>query len=1069
MKKTYIKLMALTGTFGLLAFGASAQISGVVTINSANATAGTNYQSFTALATDLNTSGINGPLTVNVVANSGPYVEQPIFNAISGSGASNRITINGNNNVLSFNSSNSAAPQTLGLNGTDYMTINSLNVWAQGATYAMACVLTNGADQNRFTACTFSCPVNGTSSYQIPFSLSSSMTSPSGGSNSGNYNTATSCTMANGYYGLFNYGYTGAPYQQGNSFYNCRVTDFYIYGIYYPYQMYCTIKNCTVDRVTRTSSSTVYGFAGWYNQGAMIDGNKLHKLYASQPGATGAAYLFYTYYTSVQGGVRNTIRNNLVTEINTNGTIFGMYCYYGNSDIYNNTIDLDANVTQSGTIYGMYPYGSTGYNNIITNNLITIRRPGSGTRYGIYIALTGNIALDRNNVVHTPSVASSYYGYYTGAASTLAQWQTLNIDFSAMSIDPTYSNQPLGDLHPTNAAMNNTAVPLGVVFDQEGAVRDQNTPDIGALEFLSPSCVGTPSANSVTSPSYAICPGEDVTMGLATLTSALGYAYQWNVSTISNVGPFTPVGGATGLFLTAPSVTANTWYQCVQTCTLPGGGSISPVGAIVVAGPSSSVVPAYESFEGIGIPNRLPNCSWTATGLGGMNKTYTSSQSGNRVPRTGVSFGTFDNGSPGTSAYYSNPIAMSTGITYSAAVWYATEYFGYNNWTNLTILVGPNQSTTGLVQVASISPAISGPYAKLDGLFTVPSAGNYYVCIRATSTSGSAQFLSFDDLSITIPCTPLSGNASTLIPSSSTGTICAGQQLALNASGANTYTWSTGANGASTTDNPTQLGLVNYYVSGTNTLTGCVSTATILVQVDPSPNVFAVANPPVVCAGSNVIMTAFGANSFAWSNGSTGQNASVNPNATTSYTVIGTNAQGCSGQFVQNITVNALPVVGVVSSNPAEACKADLLTLTANGGVTYQWMSNTNASILQGNPVNITANATTVFTVMAIGANGCVGKATLTQSISDCTGLNKLSAVSGVRVYPNPTSGVLTVEFDSNVAKTVSVLDVTGRVIMTTTGSNNAVSVDLSSVAAGIYYVKLQSENAVNVVKVVKQ
>lgn len=1064
--------MTLTGAFGLLALSASAQISGVVTINSAAATAGTNYQTFTDLATALNTNGVNGPLTVNVVANSGPYTEQPTFNVIAGAGGSSPITINGNNNVLQFSSTSFSQPWTLGLNGTDYLTVNNLQVLAQGASYAYACVLSNGADNNSFTACTFSCPSNGTSSGQIGFIISSSMSSASSGGNSGSRNTITSCTVANGYYGVFNMGLTSAPYQTNNSFINTWITDFYVYGFYSPYQKNMTVKGCTIDRQTRASSTTVYGMYTYYGQGNLYDSNKMYRLYGTQTNGSSVCYCYYMYGHPISGGLRNTFRNNILTEINTTSLIYGLYCYNGNFDVYNNTLDLDRpNVSHSSTIYGMYPYGSAGFNNTITNNIITIRRPGGGTRYGMYIAATGNIVVERNNIVHTPTISSSYTGYYGGAAQTISQWQGLNVDLTAMEIDPLYTNQATWDLHPTNVAMNNTATANGLVFDQEGAVRNQVTPDIGALEFLSPACAGTPTANAVTSPTYAICPGENVTMGLSSLSPATGFTYQWNSSSVSNVGPFAPISGATGLFYTAPTVTANTYFQIVQTCTLPGGGSTSPVGSVLVAGPSSSVVPAYEDFEGIGLPNRLPNCSWTASGLGGQNQTYTSAQSGNRVPRSGVSYATFDNSSVGTSAYYTNPIAMDAGITYSAALWWATEYFGYNNWSQLSIWAGPNQSTLGMVQVASVSPALSGPYKLLDGLFTVPSTGNYYIMIQATSTSGSAQFLTFDDLSITIPCTPNSGNTPTVLTSASAQTVCSGQAISLTASGADTYSWSTGATGPAASDSPSQSGLINYYVMGTNTLTGCMTTVMIPVQVDPSPNVFAVANPPIVCEGSSVNMSAFGAVSYAWSNGSNGQNIVINPTTSGSYTVIGTAANGCSGQYAQNITVNALPVIGVVSNMPGDACKDDAVALTANGGVTYMWSSSTSPNVLQGNPVSLTGmpSGTAVFTVSAVGTNGCVGKATITQGISDCTGIAKNSALSGVRVFPNPTSGVVNIEFNSNVEKSVSVTDVTGRVIMTANGTDSTLSVNLNGLAAGIYYVKLQSESASSVVKVVKQ
>ena len=84
--------------------------------------------------------------------------------------------------------------------------------------------------------------------------------------------------------------------------------------------------------------------------------------------------------------------------------------------------------------------------------------------------------------------------------------------------------------------------------------------------------------------------------------------------------------------------------------------------------------------------NRLPNCSWSAPNLGTTVKTYTSAQSNNRVPLSGANFGAFE--LPSTNnAVYSNGVQMEVGITYSAAIFYATEYFGYSNWTSLELLV----------------------------------------------------------------------------------------------------------------------------------------------------------------------------------------------------------------------------------------------------------------------------------------------------------------------------------------------------------------------------------------------
>lgn len=608
---------------------------------------------------------------------------------------------------------------------------------------------------------------------------------------------------------------------------------------------------------------------------------------------------------------------------------------------------------------------------------------------------------------------------------------------------------------------------MGLVFDQRGMVRNQSTPDIGAIEFNNPACVGAPSANGVASPTYALCPGEITTLGLQTLSSTTGFGYQWQSSTISQVGPFTPIAGANGLFYTIPPAAVNTWYSVVMTCTNPGGGSISPVGAVLISGITSSVVPCEDGFEGIGANNRLPNCSWSSNNLGSTCLTYTASGSGNRVPNTGVSFASFANNTPGTNYFYTNAIAMTAGITYSADVAWATEYFGYNNWTSLSILVGPNQSPTGLVQVANINNPISGAYKVLGNTFTIPTTGTYYVAIKAISTTGQAQYLSIDDLHITIPCQAGSVNSPSMTLSASVLTVCANQPVSLTASGADTYTWSTGANGSGITDSPQNAGIVNYVVVGQNALTGCTATLAVPVLVNPSPNTLIYANPASVCSGQPTNLSGLGATSYVWSNGASSANITVSPTVTTTYNVSGTNSYGCSASASQVITVLPLPTINATSSN-ADACKDDQITLTGAGGISYSWLASNSGLVLSGSQVNVTLSASTVFTVTGTNANGCVGKTTLTQNINNCTGINKYAASNGVRVYPNPTSGELTIELNSGNVSSVEVVDLTGRVILSNTGDSK-VNVNLSNVANGIYYVKIKSNDSMEVVKVVKQ
>ena len=61
-----------------------------------------------------------------------------------------------------------------------------------------------------------------------------------------------------------------------------------------------------------------------------------------------------------------------------------------------------------------------------------------------------------------------------------------------------------------------------------------------------------------------------------------------------------------------------------------------------------------------------------------------------------------------------------------------------------------------------------------------------------------------------------------------------------------------------------------------------------------------------------------------------------------------------------------------------------------------------------------------------------------------------------------------TVELNNGLNKLIEVSDVTGRVILITQSLDNKTVVNLKEIAHGIYYVKIKSDNSVEVIKVIK-
>ena len=70
---------------------------------------------------------------------------------------------------------------------------------------------------------------------------------------------------------------------------------------------------------------------------------------------------------------------------------------------------------------------------------------------------------------------------------------------------------------------------------------------------------------------------------------------------------------------------------------------------------------------------------------------------------------------------------------------------------------------------------------------------------------------------------------------------------------------------------------------------------------------------------------------------------------------------------------------------------------------------------------------------------------------------------SNVRLYPNPTKGILNIE--GNGEMTISVINVLGQKVLETAATDNA-AIDLSGLGEGIYMVRIETENRINTEKV---
>jgi hypothetical protein len=165
--------------------------------------------------------------------------------------------------------------------------------------------------------------------------------------------------------------------------------------------------------------------------------------------------------------------------------------------------------------------------------------------------------------------------------------------------------------------------------------------------------------------------------------------------------------------------------------------------------------------------------------------------------------------------------------------------------------------------------------------------------VTATSTAGCTKTQTFVILMHPTP------TASTTV--SPSATICSGQTATITATGGVSYLWMPG----STTGNTRVVNTAATYTVTVTNAQGCTATATRVITVNPTPTVGTTITNANICLGASTTMTGTGALTYIWQPGSlTGTSVTVSPAITTTYTVTGTNASGCTNTSTRLVTVS---------------------------------------------------------------------------------------------------------------------------------------------------------------------
>jgi hypothetical protein len=443
--------------------------------------------------------------------------------------------------------------------------------------------------------------------------------------------------------------------------------------------------------------------------------------------------------------------------------------------------------------------------------------------------------------------------------------------------------------------------------------------------LIHPFLTQAPVVATYTTSGSTICSGQSVNYNSAGSTAG---TYQWSFGAIA-----TPTAaGATAAATYSTAGTYTTLLIVSDACgSLAGAQSTVTVkvNPTVTATPSSTTIcngtnitlsgggaSTYTWTGGITnaisfAPSSTTNYSVSGTAANGCTNIAVANVSVNPIPNVtaNTTASTICNGSNVTlSGSGATTYTWSSGVTNGLAFAPSssntyTVVGSTNNCTNTAVVsvsVNPvpviiaNTSATAICNGSNVTLSGSGATTYTwssgvtNGLAFTPTSSNTYTVIGSTNNCTNTAVVS-----VTVnPIPNVTANASTNV-------ICNGSNVTLTGGGATTYTWTSGVtNGIAFS--PTSSN--SYTVTGATN--NCSNTAVISVSVNTSPIVIANATATLICLSTGVTLSGSGATSYTWTSG-VSDGVAFTPTSTSTYSVTGSDVNGCSGTATVQVAVSA--------------------------------------------------------------------------------------------------------------------------------------------------------------------
>ncbi|MDB2403935.1 S8 family serine peptidase [Schleiferiaceae bacterium] len=610
----------------------------------------------------------------------------------------------------------------------------------------------------------------------------------------------------------------------------------------------------------------------------------------------------------------------------------------------------------------------------------------------------------------------------------------------------------------------------------------------GCTSAASPVTVNVYSVPAMTvtsASSTSICQGESVT-----LQAGGGFSsYAWSNGATNQNLIATTAGSYSVTGTTSDGCTATSAAQTVTVNTVPSA-TITNAGSSVLCSGGSATLSAPSGMSSYLWSDGSTSQSITTSTAGNYTVTVTNA-GGCSATSTAAAITTSSITTPSISSSGSTTLCSGSNVTLSVPTGYSSYLWSNGATTSATSVSASGNYSVTLTNADGCSTTTSATAVTVNTppTATIISTGTGAICAGASetlsATSGMSSYQWYangtaitgatsatytanasgnysvsvvdangcSDISTSYSITNAAAPVAT-ITNAGSSVLCSGGSATLSApSGMSSYLWSDG----STSQSITTSTAGNYTVTVTNA-GGCSATSpTTVISTSQITAPTVTSNGALEFCDGGVVSLAVptGYISFMWNNGSNFSQIT----ATTSgdYYAQVMNADGCTA-YSDTVTVEVFPT----PPTPSISYTANDTLMTSSEVTGNQWYFNGN--MMPGEtgqtlrPLNL-GN----YSVRLVDTNGCEGDMSAMQFYNSI-GFEEALA-NQIRLFPNPTSGAVTLELGAVKVASVRIYDARGRLLESISSCPSNCRLELGSFEDGMYQLVVHTEEGITITK----